>query len=186
MSVIYQPSLNVGGAAAAAGGGQAFKVMSVQPVAADSATIIFAPGASTPAESFERINFDNVTTQYVDFKCKARPAYAGGDMEIDLRWGPEVSAIVGSVVFEAAVRRIEDTDNLKTSSHAYSFVAAATATAPGTHGLTDSLVLTIPAASLDGIVAGDTFWLRLRRNTAPPDDMADKASLQEISLEEAA
>lgn len=172
--------------AGGAGGGASFKIFAQQPPAANAATTVFRAGASTPAESFETLAFDDATIEYMDFKVIARNYDTTKDIEITIKWGGD-TATTNDVIWGAAIRELADGDDAGVS-HTYVFTDAAASTVPGVVDKRTTLTLTLTSgANVDNVADGAEFHFRLRRNaTAGGDNMVGDALLWLMNIEEAA
>ncbi|MDH3450926.1 MAG: hypothetical protein OEN20_00795 [Gammaproteobacteria bacterium] len=123
-------------------------------------------------EVYQCANFDDTTIQYLDFMCEMPSAYGGGGITVKIRWA--AASATNAVVWQAALRRIEDdVDDIETS-HTYDYNAAAAATAPTVIGeLSFDTITFTNGADMDSVAAGDLFVLRIRRKA---DDAGDTMS----------
>lgn len=153
------------------------------PPASSSAQETTVAGTSTPAENFRVLAFDQTGPEYWDYKIWLSPKYAGGGLTIILKFGAAVST--NNVRWGAALRRIEDTDDLDTTAHTYDYNdVAADVAVPGTVGQTKNATITFTnGADMDSVAAGEFFWLRIRR-TAATSNAAGDAYLYGISVRE--
>lgn len=143
-------------------------------------------GASSPAEVYQVANFDDTTIQYLDFACEMPANYGGGGITVTIRWAGAVVGPTPGVVWEAALRRIEDDADDIEVSHGYAYNASATAPAPTVVGeLSFDDITFTNGVDMDSVIADDFFILRIRRKTdATGDDMNGDASLVSILITE--
>lgn len=133
------------------------------PTATASAGLTSIAGASSPAERFTVLAFDDgATLEHFDFPLIMPQSFAG-TTGITLRFMHGSAAATGNYLLGAALRRIEDdTDDLDTTAHTYVYQETSAVTTPSAIGEVayDSLALT--NAQMDGVIAGDAFILRIR------------------------
>lgn len=134
------------------------------PTATLSAGLSSIAGASTPAERFTVLAYDDTTVEHWDFELTMPQSYGGGGITLVFKSGG--AAASGNYVLSAAFRRVEDdTDDLDTSSHTYDYNDTSAITAPSVIGEVgyDSLTFS-SGADMDSVAAGDMFVLRVRVN----------------------
>lgn len=152
------------------------------PPATSAAQEYVVAGASSPAENFAVLAFDQTGPEYMDYKCWLSPKYSGGGLTIKLKVGGASAS--NNIRFGAALYRIEDTDDLDTTSHTYDFNDSSDTAAPATIGKTITMTITFTDGSdMDSVAAGEFFILRIRR-TAATSNMAADAYLYGISIRE--
>lgn len=120
-------------------------------------------GASTPAESFAKLDFDDTTVEYADFYGVMPAAYAGGGITLTFVWSSAQNTNNGA--WAAAFRRLGDDDeDLDTTAMTYDYNQTADLTPASAVGelAYDTLAFT-NGADMDSVVAGDYFCLRVKR-----------------------
>jgi hypothetical protein len=110
--------------------------------------------------------------------------YAGGGVTIALHW-MATTATTGNVVWEAAFERhAAGTDDLDADSFAAA-VAASAATTSGTSGVLTVTSIALTNSQIDGLLAGESFRLRIRRlGTNAGDTMSGDAELLRVEVRE--
>jgi len=183
MAVVYLPTLNVGAAAApAAAAGAAIKIFRQIPPETLPAATVFEGGASTPAENFHTLAFDDGTDEFMDYECLAR-VYNGGGLTARVVWAGD-TAVVGVTGWELAIRVLADAD-LRNVSHSYVFEAAPGSTVPDNVNKRKTLTWNLlDGAQIDGLAVGDYFYPRIKRNTSIGSNMVGDALLWQFNLEE--
>lgn len=169
------------GSTSAGGGGTAtpfvvFKPDDNEPPLTNFATPDFRNGRPV-------LDFDDTTQEAAIFTDVLPPGYTGNGVTVTV-FLSMTSATTGTVGFDVAFERTNasgldiDTD---------SFAAAQTITAttvPGTSGQTLALSVNIAdGADMDGLVAGEPFRLRLRRDVAN-DNATGDAEVLELAVAE--
>ena len=134
---------------------------------ADASTPKFIVGGSTPAEIVEAYVFPDATTEYVDFSGRLSGDYANGGVNLSWPWSASVNT--NNVVWEAAFRRIQDNTTNFTAAHTYVYQQSVS-TAPSTVGMTRMVTVAFSNAQIDGLLASEPFWLRVRRVGADASD----------------
>ena len=134
------------------------------PTATASAGLTSIAGASSPAERFTVLGFDDTTVEHYDFPLTMPASYGGGGITLKFKTGG--AAASGNYVLSAAFRRIEDdTDDLDTTAHTYDYNDTSAITAPTAIGEVGYDDLTFAnGTDMDSVVAGDMFVLRVRVN----------------------
>lgn len=152
-------------------GAPVVQVMRVLPTGSDFAAPIELAGGSTPAERYRGWAFDAASDEYIDLLCVLE-GYDGGGLTIKLKWSSE-DQTSGNVLWEAAIRRIQDDVEDIETSHSYDFNQV-TAAAPSVVGELsyDSITFT-SGADMDSLADGELFVLRVKRNA---DDAGDTMS----------
>lgn len=152
-----------------------------------AAQFVGLAGGASPTEQDVLLAFDDDNVEYADFKCVLPRNYAGGGLTITLTWSAE-SATTNAVVWEAAIRRInDDAEDFDSTAHSYTFNAASAATAPSAVGefSYDNITFVDSGSDMDDVVEGEVFWLRIRRNASSGSDtMAGDARLSTIEIRE--
>lgn len=144
------------------------------PPATAYATVDVRPGGSTPAEGFEVWDFDDTTVEYLDLIGTMSRHFVGQALKLRLPW-TATSAVAGNVKWQAAFRRFDaahDVDGSKT----YTYQSTTTAV-PGTSGYTAYTDIDFTAAQIDGVLAGEQFCLRVRRDTSVGSNATGDAEL---------
>lgn len=137
----------------------------VQP-AANFATLDTRAGGSTPAEAVLVYEFDDTTIEYLDFYCRLE-GYAGGGLTVSGDWSAADTTVDPDVVlWEAAIRRIQDDADDIDASHSYDYNAATEDAEASASGETSRFSIAFThGADMDSLADGESFILRLRRNT---------------------
>lgn len=138
------------------------------PTGSDAATMDARVGGSTPTEQVVVHDFDDASVEYLDFLCRLE-GYDGGGLTFTLVWSA-TTATSGDVVWEAAVRRVQDDAEDIDSSHSYVYNSA-TDTAPSASGEVSYPTITFAdGADMDSWADGEMAIVRLRRNTGDGSD----------------
>ena len=139
-------------------------------------------GGSTPAESYYVWSFTNTAIRYLDFVYRMPQNYAGGGISCRINWGA-ATATSGNCVWEIALRRMaDDAEDIDTSqTYDYNSVTDAAPSAAGE--FTDAVITFTNGTDMDSVVAGDTFILRIRRQTTG-NSLSDNAQLKLIEIRE--
>lgn len=138
------------------------------PTATLAAPPSLISGASTPGELIPVVTFDNATQQYIDFYAIIPKYYGGGGLtcRVDLRSDDTTSSIRMGIAF----RRIEDTDDLDTTSHSYDYNEVSISS-PATVGTGNSGEITFTdGADMDNVTFEDYCIVRVTRNVSHGDD----------------
>lgn len=133
------------------------------------------------------LDFDATTDETAYFGGVMPRHYSGGAVVVTLVWAP-TSATSGTARWEAAFERHDDgVFDLDVDS--FAATQSAGGTAPGTSaGRVRYTSITFSAAQIDGLVAGESFRLLVRRDadgTTGTDDMAGDAELVRVEMREA-
>lgn len=155
------------------------QILRVIPPATAYATPDVRAGASTPAENWPVWDFDDTTPEYLDFVVLLGPNYVGTvGLTIGIKWSA-TSATSGAVVWQAAIRRMNDSSEDPDVSQTYDYNVASASTAPGTNGQTITPTIAFTSgADMDSLVAGELFMLRVGRlPTDGGDNMTGDAEL---------
>lgn len=153
------------------------------PPAANAASREILAGASTPAEAFIRLAFDDTTDEYWDWHLFMPESYAGGGITITME--TMAAAASGTYVFGLAFRIIaDDADDLDTTSHTYDYNDSSAITAPTAIGETsqDNVTFT-DGADMDSVGAGDSFVLRIRCDGSAGSSVGD-CYLKQLTVKE--
>lgn len=140
-------------------------------------------GGSTPAEAFPVYDFDAGTVEYLDF-IAVLSGYGGGGLTVSIKWAAS-SATSGNVVWQAAIRRIQDDAEDIDTAHTYDFnsVTAGAPTASGELSYDD--ITFTSGADMDSLANGEQFILRLSRNASSGSDtMAGDAEFVSVIIKE--
>jgi hypothetical protein len=115
------------------------------------------------------LDFDDTTTEYAVWTRTMPNDYAAAGVTLDV-WFSATSAITGNVVLTAAFERM-DTSSLDMDADSFATASTfATTAVPGTSGQLVKVSLAIANASLDGLVAGEMFRLKLARDISNAAD----------------
>lgn len=143
------------------------------PPATLGAQPIVRTGGSSPAENVPQgFRFDPTTDWMIDAVAHA-PAWfipANGMNIIIPTW---TAATSGNMVFQAAIRRLSTSDVL-TTAHTYVYNSTGAVAANGTANTMKYLTVSLASGDLDGLLAGEDFILRIRRdadNTSATDSI---------------
>ncbi len=149
------------------------------------AQIFWRVGGSTPAESAMLLAYDASATEYADWKVRMPAHYAGGGLTLIIEW-MAASATANDVVWEAAIRRIENDAEDIDGSHTYDFnTATATTTASATGETVNTTITFTSGADMDSWAAGETAIVRIRRkHDNAGDTMAGDAQLVNAVINE--
>jgi len=143
------------------------------PPATTAAQIDILVGTSAPVEWFPVLAFDTTTVEYADFHGLVMPAhYSGGGITVSIR--SSATTTTGGIVFAVALRRIQDdAEDLDTTAQTYDYNTVTIGTLASVVGeLTYDSVTFTNGADMDSVVAGDSFTLRIRRDTGNASDTA--------------
>lgn len=144
--------------------------------------------ATNPATFVVRNNhlllaFDTTTQETAYFGGVIPPSYAGGDIEVTIVW-LAASATTGDCRWAVAFERHQD-DAFDLDADGFAADIEATSTAASASGEPQYATLTFTQAAADGVAAGESFRLRVRRDPADAaDNMAGDAQLLAVLLEE--
>jgi hypothetical protein len=140
----------------------------VQPSTLGAAFDTRADGSS-PVANMPVYDFDDSTVEYLDFYGRLE-GYAGGGLTLTFDWSA-TSATSGAVVWGAAIRRIEDDAEDMDASHTFDFNDGSADTAASASGERSRQTITFTSgADMDSLADGETFVLRIRRNTGSGSD----------------
>lgn len=157
------------------------------PPATLYATLDTVTGTSTPAENVPVLDFDgSAQTEYADFYCTMPRNYAG-TTGVTLTFFWSASSTSNTATWSAAFRRVEDDgEDLDTTAFTYDYNATGALTPPNVVGEVayDTLTFT-NGADMDGVVAGEYFILRVRRQYDDANDtLAGDISLHAVEIKE--
>ena len=123
---------------------------------------------STPVGNMPVYDFDDTTIQYLDVYCRLN-GYGGGGLTVTWDWSA-ASATSGSVVWGAAIRRIEDDAEDMDSSHSYDYNDATDTAASASGDRCSVSIAFTSGADMDSLADAEAFVLRLRRNASSGSD----------------
>lgn len=141
----------------------------------DVAELIVRAGGSTPAERMIGYAFDASTVEYMDFLCQLS-GYGGGGLTFTLPWSA-ANAATGDVQWEMAIRALPDDAEDIDGSHTYAFNSVVDAAPSASGEVAYPTVAFTDGADMDSWADGELAIVRVRRNTAGSDDMANDAQL---------
>jgi hypothetical protein len=157
----------------------AWTALSNRPPAAAFATPDYRNGHAV-------LDFDGVTDEEAVFEGVLSPGYGGSGLTIDL-WVALTTAVAGNFRFQVAFERM-DVSSLDIDADSFAAFNSAGGVAPATSG--QFLKLSIPftsGAQMDGLLAGEAFRLKVRRDadgTSGTDDITTDAELLRVALRE--
>jgi hypothetical protein len=153
--------------------------MSSSPPATTAAQLDIIVGTSSPVEWFPVLAFDTTTVEYADWHGLIMPPhYAGGGLTCSIR--SSAGATTGTLQWALALRAIaDDAEDLDTTAQTYDYNVIASAIGELTY---DNITFT-SGADMDSVAAGDSFTLRLRRDTGS-DTLATDAYIHSIRITE--
>lgn len=167
-----------------ASGKPVVEIIEVMQPATVYATIDSRPGGSTPAESVTVYDFDDATIEYLDFKCRLSEHYAGGGLTFVLPWSA-TSATADNVVWEIAIRRMQDDAEDIDTSQTYDFNSVVDACASASGELSYPTITFTDGADMDSWAAGELAIVRVRRNASGASDtMTGDAELWNLTGKE--
>jgi hypothetical protein len=147
-------------------------------------------GSEPPATNFAAfvsrnndwvLAFDQTTQEAAVWKAVLPRNYAGGGITVYLTWAAVPTT--GTVGWDVAFERIGDgSQDIDADGFATAKVVTA-ATVPGTSGNTDITNVAFTNSEIDGLVVGEVFRLRVRRDVAT-DTAAGDAQLLAVELKE--
>jgi hypothetical protein len=145
--------------------------------------------ATNPAGRDERnghriLDFDAAADEVAILAGVLPRHYTAGGITIALYW-MAATATSGNVVWDAAVERhAAGTDDLDADSFAAAVAASAAATS-GTSGVVTVTSIALTNSQIDGLLAGESFRLRIRRlGTNAGDTMTGDAELLRVEVRE--
>lgn len=144
------------------------------PPASNAASLEFRAGGSTDNESFPVWAFDASSAEKLDLHGAMSPRYVGAALKVRV---PVIlaAATTGNVGLAAAFRRLDTGEDIDTS-HSYS-EQSATVAAPATNGQPVYAEIAFTGAQIDGVLAGEAFVLRLRRDVSVGSNAAGDAQI---------
>jgi hypothetical protein len=158
------------------------------PPATLAASFAVMTGGSTPAEYWPCVDFDDASSEYMDFHNLFMPRnYAGTTgVTVTIVWAaPGETVVTAECRWEVAFRRIEDdTDDLDTS-HAYAFNGVSADPPSAANEVAYDTITFTDGADMDSVAAGDFFTLRIYRDhDHADDDCTGDARLLGIEIKE--
>ena len=154
------------------------------PPATAGAQIDVIVGTSTPVEWFPVLAFDTSTVEYADWHGLVMPAhYSGGGLTCSIR--SSAGSTTGTLQWALALRAIaDDAEDLDTTVHSYDYNTVNIATLASAIGELSYDAITFTSGSdMDSVAAGDSFSLRLRRDTGS-DTLSTDAFIHSIRITE--
>lgn len=154
------------------------------PTATAACQIDWIIGTSTPVEWFPVLAFDTSTVEYADYHGLIMPAhYGGGGLTCSIR--SSAGATTGTLQWAMAIRRIaDDAEDLDTTAHTYDYNVINIATLASAIGeLTYDTITFTSGADMDSVAAGESFSLRVRRDTGS-DTLTTDAFIHAIVVSE--
>lgn len=133
------------------------------------------------------LDFQGTTAdQEAVFRGSIPASYAGGGLTVN-SWWSFTSAVSGSLRVQAAIER-QDESSLDTDADSFASFKSAGGTAPGTSGQVIKVSITFSSgAEMDGLLAGEMFRLKIRRDqdgTSGTDDITTDAELHYVEVRE--
>lgn len=142
------------------------EILKVMAPAANYATEDVRAGGSTPAESTHVWDFDDTTTEYIDFLCVLR-GYDGGGVTFTLPWSA-TSATTGQVRWGIAIRRVADDAEDLDASHTYDFNTVDDTAASASGELSYPTITFTDGADMDSWADGELAIVRVQRVGGEP------------------
>ena len=143
------------------------------------ATFDIRAGGSTPNEGVEVLDFDPDAIEYMDYLCSLE-GYQGGGLTFTLPWSA-TSATSGNVVWEIAIRRIQDDVTDIDTSHSYDYNSVTDGAASASGEVSYAVITFTNGTDMDSWADGELAIVRVRRNaTSGSDNMAGDAQLWAI------
>lgn len=122
------------------------------------------------------LGYNDTTVQGLPWQSAVPQIYDGGNLTLTIYW-VALTAVVGNVVWAAAIERLNAGQSILTDGFAALQTAAASA-APGVLGNIASITIPFTNAQADAIAAGDPFRLFIQRTaSAGGDTMIGDAQL---------
>lgn len=151
-----------------ASGDPVVQVLRVMPPATSAATMDVRAGGSTPAENIIVWDFDDASSEYMDFLCQLK-GYGGGGLTFTIYWSA-TTATAEQVRWELGIRCIADDAEDIDAAHTYQ-TNGVTATTADTSGELDYATITFTdGADMDSWADGELAVLRLYRDHDHADD----------------
>lgn len=127
------------------------------------------------------LEFDNTTNWDAIFTGVLSRSYVGGNVVVAIAWAA-LSGTSGNVGWQGSFERLNAANhNLDTDAFATAQTSSADA-CNGTNGKLTVSTITFTSSQIDGVVAGDAFRLRLRRDTSVASNLAARAQVVGVEL----
>ena len=143
--------------------------------------------ASADTHQIPVLTFDPGTIEEeMDWKCYMPAHYDGGGVTLHITWSGG-AAVTGNVIWSAQFKSVTiDADDLDTKVFAAQNDSTADTTASASGETVDSTITFTNGADMDGVNAGELFFLRIARSSAEANDTlnADDAELVIAVLKE--
>lgn len=133
----------------------------IVPPGSSYATFDVRVGGSTPAEAVPVYDFDDATAEFLDIYCRLE-GYAGGGLTISWDWSA-TSATTGDVMWNAAIRRIQDDAEDVDGSQSYDYNNTTDTTASASGERSRVTITFTNGADMDSVADGEAFILRIER-----------------------
>lgn len=152
------------------------------PPDADAATLDVVAGGSTPAEQVPVLDFDpGATQEYADFICEMPQSYGGGGLTIIIKWSSDATS--GDCVWDIAIRRVQDDAEDIDGAHTYAYNSVTSTTASAAGELDYATITFTDGADMDSVAVGESFVLRLSRDSDEAADTMDSNDAEFWSME---
>lgn len=152
-----------------------FTPLDNQPPAANFATI-------NTRNSIAVLDFDDTTEESAMFvACMVEGASLGSGLIIRIKW-VAASATSGDCSWGVQIMALNATTDIDSDS--FDTAVVATTTAPGTSGFTATTSITI--TTIDSLAAGESYRIRVYRDTTGADTMVGDAEIHSIEVRSAA
>lgn len=148
-----------------------------QPPAANYATLDTRNTTSPHAV----LDFDQTTQEIAIFTGVMPRHYAGGGITVYVHWAADV--VTNTVGWDVAFERIGDGSQDIDSDGFATAKTITAATVPATSGNVDITNVAFTNGEIDGVLVGELFRLRIRRDVAN-DNAAGDAQLVAVELKE--
>lgn len=156
----------------------AWQALDNQPPDADFATYdtILTTSADEPDDIISVLDFDPGTpNEFAVFSAMLPEHYDGGGFSLSLLWTSE--ATTGNVKWDAAIKRLADAVDVLAAT--YAAIQTVTTGTDGTARALNTSVITFTNAQIDGLLAGELFFLAVERDAA---DAADTMNSNDAEL----
>ena len=165
-------------------------------MASGNTLVVFAPYANEPPATIYAtldtrnghpvLDFDGSADEEAVFSGVLPAHYGGGGLTIETFWAL-TSATSGSLRVQAGIERI-DLSGLDIDADSFAAFQSAGGTAPGTSGMVIKITVTMTSgAQMDGLLVGEVFRLKIRRDadgTSGTDDITTDAELLAVHIKE--
>ena len=165
-------------------------------MASGNTLVVFTPYSNEPPATIyatldtrnghPMLDFDGTADEEAVFSGVLPAHYGGGGLTIETFWA-FTSAISGSLRVQAGIERI-DLASLDIDADAFAACESAGGTAPGISGQVIKVTVTMTSgAQMDGLLVGETFRLKIRRDadgTSGIDDITTDAELLAVHIKE--